>query len=98
MTTPRDWDRFLPRGLVFIIKIDVAGSSEMSEEIYQTTRHHIPQKSDLHSQGHENLKSHTDGVSSAYNFYFKNSYAQPLSALNNCIAVSVFCSSASPLS
>jgi hypothetical protein len=38
--------------------MDAVNSSETSVNIYQTTRHNIPDDSHLHSRRRENLKSH----------------------------------------
>jgi hypothetical protein len=37
---------------------EAARTSEMSVNFYQTTRHNNPEDSHLHTQCHENLKSH----------------------------------------
>jgi hypothetical protein len=42
---------------ISVLKTGVAGSSK-TVMIYQTTRHHIPEGSDLHGHCYDNLKSH----------------------------------------
>jgi hypothetical protein len=41
------------------LKVEAAYSSEMSLYLYQTTRHNIHEDDTPHSQGRQNLKSHT---------------------------------------
>jgi hypothetical protein len=49
----------LPRGNIFILKMEAVGSSEMLVHIYQTTERHMLEDSNLHIRRRENLKSHT---------------------------------------
>jgi len=43
---------------IFSVRDEVAGSSEMSVNIYQATKRHIEDGSNFHSHCHENLKPH----------------------------------------
>jgi hypothetical protein len=41
---------------LYYLKMGAEGPQEMVIRIYQTTRHHIPEENNLHSQHHKNFK------------------------------------------
>jgi len=47
---------------IFSVRDEVAGSSEMSVNIYQATKRHIQDGSNFRSHCHENLKPHNTSI------------------------------------